>query len=411
MSAEQTMLVLGGPDSAPALTAKLGDDDVLCCDEPYDGLLEISRRHWPVIILAAGAAHFAALCRATRRLGTDAKVFAVCSAADEPQVRPLTPGVLDDYFIYPLDRSDLAGIRRAAVLADTTGGAGRAISTSQFADLVASARSVPQLEQHVSRRVGQLLDAPVRWTDPDDLPPGIDPLLFVADDSPRVLIPTGPGVSIDASAAAALADLQQLLPALVATARRTEALHRLAITDHLTQAYNRRYFYHATDKILSESARRGFRATLLLYDIDDFKRYNDTYGYAAGDDILRETTAMIRQITRTHDIIARIGGDEFAVLFWEPQEPRTPDSHPPQTAFALADRFRQAVRAHEFSSLGPEATGVLTISGGLATFPRDGATCRELLRKADQAIKAAKASGKDAINLIGQNPGPTPKGD
>ena len=108
------------------------------------------------------------------------------------------------------------------------------------------------------------------------------------------------------------------------------------------------------------------------------------------------------RITREHDVVARIGGDEFAVLFWDEEPPRRPDSRHPDTARQLADRFVAAITRHHFGSLGPEAQGVLTISGGLATFPWDGADCRDLLRHADMALRRAKTSGKAAIHLVGQ---------
>jgi diguanylate cyclase (GGDEF)-like protein len=138
-----------------------------------------------------------------------------------------------------------------------------------------------------------------------------------------------------------------------------------------------------------------------LYDIDDFKRYNDRFGHAAGDEILRETAAMMKQITRRHDVVARIGGDEFAVLFWDTGPTRQPNSQPLQTAYQLADRFRRAVSSHAFQALGPKASGTLTISGGLATFPWDGWTIDQLLRRADEALLSAKANGKNNIHLVG----------
>ena len=109
----------------------------------------------------------------------------------------------------------------------------------------------------------------------------------------------------------------------------------------------------------------------------------------------------MERTTRSRDVVARIGGDEFAVLFWDAEPPRRPDSHHPESAFALTNRFAEAVAKHEFPSLGPEAKGVLTISGGLATYPWDGHTCRELLRHADQALRQAKLAGKNAIRIVG----------
>jgi len=248
--------------------------------------------------------------------------------------------------------------------------------------------------------VSALLAAPVAWVDLEEVPDGAKPLLLAAGDAPRVLVPRAARRSSEATRSY-LAAVQAALPALLAAARRTEELHRLAITDHLTGAYNRRYFYRRTEQVLRQAGREGGPVTLLLYDIDDFKRYNDTYGHAAGDEILRDTAALMTRITRSRDLVARIGGDEFAVLFVGGEEPRSPNSQPPENAYALADRFRRAVQAHAFESLGPEATGTLTISGGLAGFPRDGRYVRELLRKADMALREAKASGKNAIHLIG----------
>jgi diguanylate cyclase (GGDEF)-like protein len=187
----------------------------------------------------------------------------------------------------------------------------------------------------------------------------------------------------------------------VASARRTEALHKLAITDHLTGAYNRRHFYHITDHILRQAKASQFRVTLLLYDIDNFKHYNETYGHAAGDEILRDTAMLMKRTSRSHDVVARIGGDEFAVLFWDVEAPRRPQSKPLEDFFMLAERFRLAVSSHSFASLGPEAQGVLTISGGLANFPADGDSCRQLLRAADHALRNIKRSGKNGIQLIG----------
>jgi len=400
VSDEQTVLVIGEVPQQQLLHRVLGRQKVRLCRDPYEALMEMSRRHWPVILADASPNDAPALCRAARRLQPDSHLFGACPPAEEPRIRQLTPDVLDGYFITPLRLKDARKIQHACVTPPR--GAGPGLSARQMAQLVRSARSMEELEKHLRDWTSQLLGLAVRWTDATQIPPGHTPLLLTAGDAPRALVAPRGDRSIDPQARAALDEVQQLLPVLVDAARRTEALHTLAITDHLTGAYNRRYFYHATDRILAESDRRGLYATLLLYDIDNFKRYNDTYGHAAGDEILRETAALMKQITRAHDVIARIGGDEFAVLFWEPQQPRTPDSQPPQTAFALADRFRKAVAEHAFPSLGPEARGVLTISGGLATFPRDGRTCRELLRAADKALREAKARGKDAIHLIGQ---------
>jgi len=245
------------------------------------------------------------------------------------------------------------------------------------------------------------MSARLEWLDEAEAPTRDKPLLTLDDGQVRRVLVVADGQVPPQAPVGLLSALEGCLPSLVASMRRTESLHRLAVIDHLTEAYNRRYFYHLTDHILQRAARRNLRASLFLFDIDDFKHYNDTYGHASGDDILKQIANLMKGVTRSHDIVARIGGDEFAVLFWDAGQPRTPGSRMPENAFVLADRFRKAVENHAFPSLGPEATGMLTISGGLATFGLDGKTCRELLRKADEALRTSKRTGKNSITLIG----------
>ncbi len=398
-------LLLAEGQIGDALADRLGQERAVRCGDPYEALLETGRRPWPAIVLTAPQPDLAGLCRALRRLQRDAKLFCICPPAAEPDVRSLTEDVLDDYFIYPPADSDLAEIIAATTSDVSIGprsGGESPISTRVFADIVDATRTVADLEAHLAELVGRQFQTPVIWLDVDEAPAGLVPLLLAAEDTPRVLVArAASSVELDEPRRNFLAALQDCLPSLVATARRTQSLHRLAITDHLTGAYNRRYFYHMTDQVLGRAKASAFRVTLLLFDIDDFKRYNDTYGHAAGDEILRETARLIQRTTRLQDIVARIGGDEFAVLFWDPTEPRQADSQPPESAYVMAERFRQAVARHEFPSLGPEARGVLTISGGLATYPQGGLTCRELLRTADSGLKGAKESGKNAFRLVG----------
>jgi len=385
---------------------------VHCCTNPYDALEAMSRRAWPAVALASRGGDLPGLCRAARRLQGRTSLFALCAPVDEAGLRPLVGKVLDDYFIYPPARQDISQLRGFAAGTALARGPGPAspgvggVAPSEFAHMVHSARNVSALERGVAEVVSQRLGQAVRWVDARRADAAAEPLVtLTTGDNPRALIAPGRRDARPAETGAFLAAIQECLPALHATAQRAESLHKLAVTDHLTGTYNRRYFYHLTDQILAEAAVKGFHVTLLLYDIDDFKRYNDTYGYAAGDEILRDTAAMMKDITRAHDIVARIGGDEFAVLFWDADEPRLADSAPPTSAYVLADRFRLAVANHHFKSLGPEAVGALTISGGLASLGPQGRTCRDLLRQANIALKSAKESGKNGIQLVGAWPG------
>jgi diguanylate cyclase (GGDEF)-like protein len=407
------VLVLAETPVGDELADRIGRPECLTLADPYNALRAMGRRRWPSVVLTAPRPEFAGLCRAARRLQRDGRLFAVCSPAGELDVRPLLARPLDDYFVYPLTDGELSALRRAAALppgivlpagpgdSANSGPAPAAPPARQIAELIDAAHTVESLEAHLAESVASLLAAPVRWVGIEAVPPDIEPLLLAAGAAPRVLVPSHPVEQAGPEAEAYLAAVRHCLPALLGAARRIESLHHLAVTDHLTRAYNRRYFYSRTDDILRQAGRDGSRVTLLLYDIDDFKRYNDTYGHAAGDEILRDTATLMRQITRSHDLVARIGGDEFAVLFCDGAQPRSPGSRPPETAFALADRFRRAVQEHDFTSLGPEARGTLTISGGLAAYPVGGRSVRDLLRTADAALREAKASGKNAIHLIG----------
>jgi diguanylate cyclase (GGDEF)-like protein len=402
------LLVSDGPE-ARGLCDRLSPGRYVRCSDPYDALLKMSRRRWATVVLAAPMAGFAGLCRASRRLQGDAKLYAVCPPALEPEVRSLRGLVLDDYFVYPPSAGEMRRMSSPADRAPASGGSVREegpaspcpLGPGDIVALVSASKTIGGLQDRLAAEVSARLGVAVQWVNADEAGGDRRPLLLVADDVPRVLLaPTGSG-DIAPNARGYLDALQHCLPALLANARHVEKLQQLAITDYLTGAYNRRYFYHLTDEILRRARSKSFRVALLLFDIDDFKRYNDTYSHATGDEILREVARLIKGTTRSQDIVARIGGDEFTVLFWDNAGPRQPNSELPTTAQVMAERFQTALSRHTFPSLGPEAGGVLTISGGLATFPAGGRTCRELLRSADQALRDAKVSGKNAIRIIG----------
>ncbi len=209
-----------------------------------------------------------------------------------------------------------------------------------------------------------------------------------------------------------LSQIAGMIGKVTALQERHNRLQKLAITDQLTGVYNRRYFEHFLARIIDKARVLRFPVTLLLFDIDNFKKYNDTYGHGVGDQILRETAAMMKRCSREHDLVARIGGDEFAVVFWEKEGPRLPKDSgkppapikPPQTPQQVFDRFRRLMASQDFPGLGPTGKGVLTISGGLASYPWDGRDVVELIHSADQAlVHGAKRGGKDRLFLVGED--------
>ena len=194
-------------------------------------------------------------------------------------------------------------------------------------------------------------------------------------------------------------------------------LERLATEDDLTGLKNRRYIWEFSRQIIEHAKKENGRVTLLVFDIDDLKHYNDLYGHLAGDEVLKQAAVLMQRCCRGHDVVGRIGGDEFAVVFWdEPQakpvgapaegvERRSARAEHPKEAIFIAKRFVRELEKSELSALaglGPGGKGVLTISGGLASFPRDGSTIQELFQQADKALLEAKRSGKNRIYLVGK---------
>lgn len=177
-------------------------------------------------------------------------------------------------------------------------------------------------------------------------------------------------------------------------------LRRAVYVDDLTGAYNRRYFDRFLNESIESARQKREPLTILLFDLDNFKRYNDENGHATGDLILRDTVRLLRSVVRPTDRVCRVGGDEFVVIFHDP--PREPGSKQPTDITALAERFQRQLGQHKFPMLaeGPKAHGGgLTISGGLATFPWDGSTPEELLAHADGLALESKRQGKNIIRF------------
>lgn len=185
--------------------------------------------------------------------------------------------------------------------------------------------------------------------------------------------------------------------------RKQRDLKLLAYQDELSGAWNRRFLKTCFSRELQIAKETRRPLTVMIFDIDDFKHYNDTWGHDAGDEIIREVVKLLRTIIRKGDHVCRIGGDEFAVLFCDPEPPRAPGSNHPTTVEILAKRFREQVSKAHFPKLGEEATGVLSISGGLATFPWDGVDVDSILQKADERLLQSKSQGKNSITIGNPN--------
>ncbi len=163
-------------------------------------------------------------------------------------------------------------------------------------------------------------------------------------------------------------------------------LERLAATDHLTGAMNRRRFLQASERELRRGRRYGVPLSVLLFDIDRFKQVNDTYGHAAGDEVLRHVVKVAKETLREHDLLCRYGGEEFAVLF-------------PETDSAAAEVAAQRLRvAIEKTKVKTEAGPVnVTASFGGTQIEVHEDSLESALSRADSGLYAAKHDGRNRV--------------
>lgn len=213
-------------------------------------------------------------------------------------------------------------------------------------------------------------------------------ILITADDDPDMLIRALEGGADDFIRKPVIpaAFLARFRAAARIAAMREDIL-RLASTDVLTGVANRRSFFERGGELLANARRRHSPLALLATDIDYFKKINDAYGHAAGDEALRRFAAVCRDLLRPLDLLGRLGGEEFAVLL-------------PDTTLAgalrVAERLREAVAAARVSQEGGTSFS-MTVSIGVGEIPPDDASLEPTLAAADRALYRAKQSGRNRV--------------
>src|SRR5882672_2352024 len=175
----------------------------------------------------------------------------------------------------------------------------------------------------------------------------------------------------------------------IKNARLFQGVEELSITDGLTGLYLLRYFRQRLKEEFYRAERTHGQLSLMILDIDHFKRINDTYGHQAGDTILTTVAERVLANARKIDLTARYGGDEFVILL--------PDTNA-EEALLLADRLHQAV-SNEPVSLTNKNSIHLTVSIGVATYPTHAASIEELIKRADEALYWIKSHGRNRIRL------------
>jgi diguanylate cyclase (GGDEF)-like protein len=165
-------------------------------------------------------------------------------------------------------------------------------------------------------------------------------------------------------------------------------LREQANTDGLTGLLNKRQFMRELGLLINSAEREAKGLGVFIFDIDFFKNYNDTNGHLAGDELLKTMARVVKDSVRPDDMVCRYGGEEFIVALPETDGP---------TAAIVAEKIRKAIEEFPFAHGKSQPNGNLTISGGVAAFPKDGTNGTELISHADQALYQAKAGGRNRV--------------
>ncbi len=169
--------------------------------------------------------------------------------------------------------------------------------------------------------------------------------------------------------------------------RLQKSLELKASTDPLTGLYNRRFFFELAEKIFSESQRHQYDLSLLMLDIDFFKKINDTHGHPVGDIVLQALAKKIEKMLRKEDMLARVGGEEFAILL-----PNTAQ----KSAFVIAEKIRKSIA--KMSLTGDwQGTIMPQVSLGVASLLIDHLNFGEIYARADKALYRAKFTGRNKV--------------
>ncbi|NIT03413.1 diguanylate cyclase, partial [Candidatus Saccharibacteria bacterium] len=159
------------------------------------------------------------------------------------------------------------------------------------------------------------------------------------------------------------------------------AAKKEAITDPLTGLYNRRHFFDEAAEAVLKASSYEFPLSIFIFDIDNFKNYNDTNGHSEGDVLLKEMGGLLKKHTRSTNTVARYGGEEFIVLIRDCDKDQ---------AMAYAENIRKLIESHPFNHREKQPLGFVSISGGVASYPADGKSIKEIVELADRALYRSK---------------------
>jgi len=165
---------------------------------------------------------------------------------------------------------------------------------------------------------------------------------------------------------------------------------KMAHRDGLTGLVNCKSFMTMLSHQLMQASIGSDELSVFMFDLDNFKIYNDRNGHLEGDELLKMISRMIQDNIRTHDVAGRYGGEEFIILFPGLSRKR---------AFRVSEFLREKIEAHPFPHREGQPLGMVSISGGVASFPEDGDTVHDLISTADQRLYMAKNKGRNRVIL------------
>jgi len=175
----------------------------------------------------------------------------------------------------------------------------------------------------------------------------------------------------------------------IQNAHYVERVKQLAYLDGLTGIFNRRFFELRIMEEIERARRFGAGMSVIMADIDHFKRLNDEFGHLLGDEVLRQVSSLFHQQVRKIDVVCRYGGEEFAILLTQTNA---------EQALTVAEKLRKIVEGWQF----PGVPRTVTISAGVAAYPDHGTTRDGLMRGADSGLYAAKQAGRNRVCLAGR---------
>jgi PleD family two-component response regulator len=453
-SSSEAVLVIGDHDRQVqvALAQALPGAHVTAVANYFDGIAELSTERFTTVLASAEPIERRpeAAVKTLRQLAAEARLVLFGQPSLEPVSRKMLGFGCDDYVVTPVSPGELGQVFGAPSLrVSPPGSAGDEALPVSAPSHVAALAGLPLAEIVLDailqnphggpaaavRQINTFIGPAMQLSyvkdggDGPEAPDGsvaLDHAVRVHNDIAGALHLVLPRDEDENAARHFLAQLAMIVGKVATLEDRHARLEKLAITDDLTGLYNGRYFRHFLTAIIRKAHAMRFPVTLLLFDIDAFKTYNDQFGHGVGDEILRQTATMIKRCVRDHDLVARLGGDEFAVVFWEkegPRQPRegregretggkppaVPASRIPQTPLQMFHRFQRLISSPDLPILGATGKGQLTISGAMAVYPYDAQDVDGLIEAADRELMFnAKVSGKNCLRIVGQEPDEPP---